>query len=1004
MSYQPQRPPALVMRQGPQPNQAFSLHKIVLTLGRAADNDIVIDDAEVSRHHARLTLRGNDWVLEDLGSRNGTFVNGQRITGPVLLRPGSQVALGPDVLFSMEGGVPVAPVARRPAARKGDAKWLLLAGLAVLVVAVLTGAVILAYFYLNPPVIEARDVAELFSTGPDIAFQEPAPGTQVGLGGAVLVFATARDEDKVTRVDLWVDDQLVVQQDSSDPNGVTPLSLIHNWVATSPGTHALMVRAYNSLGAMGESPTLYVTVFEEPEPTLATAQYIVQPGDTLAQVAKVMSATVAAIQGENPAMGNVITPGQIIVVPVPPKPPSPPQQGQTPGGQQPGDQAPVGPAPGGPKPGGSAPGGQPQPVHPPVPKPGQVPGAISGLVPGAGIGWILDPPNARIKAPYLRELRAGDCTVTLIWDDRSDNETTFLVYRHAFPGAIIPDEVAKLGANQVKYEDKVPRPGDYQYYVIAARIKGAERLWAKSNPLSVKVPSAINCVESPRYRQLIFQPINLSLADSTYKETALFFDIAEIIYQRIPEGQATYLPPGDWSQHEAALPAPQSVYLNPGDFVLVDVIVRGRTNPNAKPHRIDNSFDSLPQDKLTRTQVWKASGQKFDLTYHLWIQDVQWTGKGTSRLIPAPTNLRFATTKEDTKKVKDCQAGCDPKQYRVLVWDWPGSHQKTPIAAYILYRSYSCPGQDIRFEAPQIVKIDQQGVLLPAWKEPVGCDVRYQVSAFGPAGESAPSAPLDVKTAAAIARVRVTFKEIVVKNYTNPGSAGSLALYANHNRRWSEPTIITNTTIDLTKIPFVGKMPANSLHVNLLEGESLNVLLDLDDELTASTFCRGDTTLPARSANDWQKYQETLTIGSKNGSCQIKVEISGLGLVPAGQAGRTEADIAVERLWLLGSHVYARLGNNGPDDLLANRVRITSYWIKPGTQKEPWSSPQVITRSVSIPANKAQEIRVGSVNDIPDPHRRGSQMPDMYVDVVPLDFDDPHTPSGIQERPSGSRN
>ena len=121
MSYQPPRPPSLVMRQGPRPNQAFPLHKTILTLGRAVDNDIVIDDSEVSRHHARLTLQGNNWVLEDLGSRNGTFVNGQRITGPVVLTPGSQVALGPDILFSMEGGSPApawAPPARRQPPRQ----------------------------------------------------------------------------------------------------------------------------------------------------------------------------------------------------------------------------------------------------------------------------------------------------------------------------------------------------------------------------------------------------------------------------------------------------------------------------------------------------------------------------------------------------------------------------------------------------------------------------------------------------------------------------------------------------------------------------------------------------------------------------------------------------------------------------------------------------------------------------------------------------------------------
>ncbi|MFN2252268.1 MAG: FhaA domain-containing protein [Anaerolineae bacterium] len=64
-----------------------------LTVGRALDNDVIIDDRTVSRHHARLVPRGTHWMYEDLGSTHGSYVNGHRITAS-LLRPGDQLRLG----------------------------------------------------------------------------------------------------------------------------------------------------------------------------------------------------------------------------------------------------------------------------------------------------------------------------------------------------------------------------------------------------------------------------------------------------------------------------------------------------------------------------------------------------------------------------------------------------------------------------------------------------------------------------------------------------------------------------------------------------------------------------------------------------------------------------------------------------------------------------------------------------------------------------------------------
>lgn len=65
-----------------------------IALGRGADNDIVIPENFVSHHHAVIFRHGNQYVLEDLGSRNHTYVNGRVLEGKVYLRPGDLVRIG----------------------------------------------------------------------------------------------------------------------------------------------------------------------------------------------------------------------------------------------------------------------------------------------------------------------------------------------------------------------------------------------------------------------------------------------------------------------------------------------------------------------------------------------------------------------------------------------------------------------------------------------------------------------------------------------------------------------------------------------------------------------------------------------------------------------------------------------------------------------------------------------------------------------------------------------
>lgn len=69
-----------------------------VTLGRSRQCDVMVDDPNVSRTHAEVRPRGGSWVFADLGSTNGSRLNGRRVEGPEVLKPGDEIELGTTVL------------------------------------------------------------------------------------------------------------------------------------------------------------------------------------------------------------------------------------------------------------------------------------------------------------------------------------------------------------------------------------------------------------------------------------------------------------------------------------------------------------------------------------------------------------------------------------------------------------------------------------------------------------------------------------------------------------------------------------------------------------------------------------------------------------------------------------------------------------------------------------------------------------------------------------------
>lgn len=89
-----ERPSKLVITSGPKRGTELTLRSEPLSIGRSGDSDLVIQDDYSSTHHARLLLWNDAWMVQDLDSTNGTYVNGKRVSQPTHVPIGTPVRIG----------------------------------------------------------------------------------------------------------------------------------------------------------------------------------------------------------------------------------------------------------------------------------------------------------------------------------------------------------------------------------------------------------------------------------------------------------------------------------------------------------------------------------------------------------------------------------------------------------------------------------------------------------------------------------------------------------------------------------------------------------------------------------------------------------------------------------------------------------------------------------------------------------------------------------------------
>ncbi len=103
-------PPMIVVREGQLSGQRFLFNRDVLTVGRGSECDIVLPERQVSRQHLRFLRDESGYLVEDLQSKNGTFLNGQALHGRARLQDGDEISLALAVKLAFIGNEATLPL------------------------------------------------------------------------------------------------------------------------------------------------------------------------------------------------------------------------------------------------------------------------------------------------------------------------------------------------------------------------------------------------------------------------------------------------------------------------------------------------------------------------------------------------------------------------------------------------------------------------------------------------------------------------------------------------------------------------------------------------------------------------------------------------------------------------------------------------------------------------------------------------------------------------------
>jgi hypothetical protein len=251
VSYPAYPGPSLTIRHT---GQVFPLTQMPVTFGRHADNSVVLGDPQVSRHHARIDWQAGAYLLLDLDSANGTFVNERRLRAPHPLRHGDVVRLGNTVFdvhlqgstFETQQAPLAAPLPRRDGA---STVWPIVLGM-------LAAGIVIAGVALAAILLLGR------GSKPTVTIQSPAPNAQIPIGSEFLLQATATGARDIIRLELSIDGNLVAAATSQEPEGRASLTASKPWTFAQAGLHTIRAVAYTDRDRQSDPVTIDVTAID----------------------------------------------------------------------------------------------------------------------------------------------------------------------------------------------------------------------------------------------------------------------------------------------------------------------------------------------------------------------------------------------------------------------------------------------------------------------------------------------------------------------------------------------------------------------------------------------------------------------------------------------------------------------------------------------------------------------------------------------------------------------
>jgi hypothetical protein len=250
--------------------QVLPLPQADTTIGRQAGNTIVLSDPQVSRHHAVISWQSGTYVIEDLGSANGTYVNEKRIAGPRELRRGYVLRMGNTVmdvdLIPPSPPVPAAiadPAAQMPTVFAPPiADELSSDSSRRLTLPLITGLLLGGFMAVCIVTAAILFLLDLWRSEPMVTIQSPKEGAQVVAGNEIVLQATATGARDITRLELMLDGDVVVATTSSDPDGQPSLTASQPWTFDAVGSYVISAVAYTEKERGTDPVSVRLTVVE----------------------------------------------------------------------------------------------------------------------------------------------------------------------------------------------------------------------------------------------------------------------------------------------------------------------------------------------------------------------------------------------------------------------------------------------------------------------------------------------------------------------------------------------------------------------------------------------------------------------------------------------------------------------------------------------------------------------------------------------------------------------